>query len=268
MGLGCFGSIAKLILFIINFAIFACGAVLLVIGIVVVVDDEAIDWIVDITGGGDMDEALFQAAVYMVLTIGGLLFVVGFLGCCGACKENSCLLQMYIICVCVILALEITAGILAAVYKSDIDETIERSMYDSVQGAYYKDDTPTQAWDHMQHDWKCCGSYNHTDFEGSYFASNQSFTNQTEVVPGSCCKDAREEDGKIVIEDNLYEVCLFAVKDKDTTDELYYSKGCYQSFTDWVEEYSVMLMASAFALAGIQFIGVLMACCVKGKLND
>ena len=37
------------------------------------------------------DPAIFNA-VYIIIAVGALLFVVGFLGCCGAIKENKCLL--------------------------------------------------------------------------------------------------------------------------------------------------------------------------------
>ena len=37
--------------------------------------------------------AIFHA-VYIIIAVGVLLFLVGFLGCCGAIKENKCLLGM------------------------------------------------------------------------------------------------------------------------------------------------------------------------------
>ena len=50
-----------------------CGAVLLGVGIALVIDDDAIGWISDITGGADMNDTLFEASVYLMITIGNLL---------------------------------------------------------------------------------------------------------------------------------------------------------------------------------------------------
>lgn len=35
---------------------------------------------------------LLFAGVYVILAIGAMLFLLGFLGCCGALRENQCLL--------------------------------------------------------------------------------------------------------------------------------------------------------------------------------
>jgi tetraspanin-18 len=35
---------------------------------------------------------LLFTGVYIILALGGLLFLLGFLGCCGAIRENKCLL--------------------------------------------------------------------------------------------------------------------------------------------------------------------------------
>lgn len=35
---------------------------------------------------------LLFTGVYVILAMGGMLFLLGFLGCCGAIRENKCLL--------------------------------------------------------------------------------------------------------------------------------------------------------------------------------
>lgn len=35
---------------------------------------------------------LLFTGVYIILAMGGMLFLLGFLGCCGAVRENKCLL--------------------------------------------------------------------------------------------------------------------------------------------------------------------------------
>lgn len=61
------------------------GACLLGIGIWVLVDPTGFREIV-------AANPLLITGVYTLLAMGGLLFLLGFLGCCGAVRENKCLL--------------------------------------------------------------------------------------------------------------------------------------------------------------------------------
>lgn len=52
-------------------------------------------WVlVDPTGFREIIAAnpLLFTGVYVILGLGGMLFLLGFLGCCGAIRENKCLL--------------------------------------------------------------------------------------------------------------------------------------------------------------------------------
>lgn len=50
--------------------------------------------VVDPTGFREIVAAnpLLFTGVYIILAMGGMLFLLGFLGCCGAIRENKCLL--------------------------------------------------------------------------------------------------------------------------------------------------------------------------------
>jgi hypothetical protein len=38
------------------------------------------------------DESSYHTGIYIFLAVGALMFIVGFLGCCGAYRESPCML--------------------------------------------------------------------------------------------------------------------------------------------------------------------------------
>ncbi|KAG9330260.1 hypothetical protein JZ751_026022 [Albula glossodonta] len=78
-------SCIKYLMFVFNFFIFLGGSFLLGVGIWVLVDPTGFREIVA------ANPLLFTGA-YIILAMGGMLFLLGFLGCCGAIRENKCLL--------------------------------------------------------------------------------------------------------------------------------------------------------------------------------
>ena len=40
------------------------------------------------------DEPSYYSGVYLLLIVGSLMFIVGFLGCCGVIKESQCMLVL------------------------------------------------------------------------------------------------------------------------------------------------------------------------------
>ena len=70
---------------ILNFQV--CGAVVLAAGIWITVVDE-FDYyfsIVDFNNGNHY----YDVALWILIVIGGIMFLVGFFGCCGACTEST-----------------------------------------------------------------------------------------------------------------------------------------------------------------------------------
>lgn len=44
------------------------------------------------------DESSYYIGIYLFLAVGLLMFIVGFLGCCGAIKESQCMLVLVSLC--------------------------------------------------------------------------------------------------------------------------------------------------------------------------
>ena len=68
------------------------GACLLAIGLWIRLDDNIWER-VEFFDEADQ-EPLFEYGAYFLMAIGAFILIFGFLGCCGAIKENSCMLGM------------------------------------------------------------------------------------------------------------------------------------------------------------------------------
>ncbi len=69
-----------------------CGAAILGVGIWAKVDGDIGEYITIVNF--DDSNPYFSQAVWILIAIGAFIFLVGFLGCCGACYESSCMLAL------------------------------------------------------------------------------------------------------------------------------------------------------------------------------
>ena len=66
------------------------GCALIAVGIWIIVDPSIVkilDFVIEVS-----QDSLIKYAAYVLIAIGGFVFIVGFLGCCGAIKESKCML--------------------------------------------------------------------------------------------------------------------------------------------------------------------------------
>ncbi|XP_065808617.1 tetraspanin-18B isoform X3 [Labrus bergylta] len=138
----CLGCM-KYLMFIFNFFIFLGGSFLLGVGVWVLVDPMGFREIV-------AANPLLFTGVYVILAMGGMLFLLGFLGCCGAIRENKCLLLFFFMLILFIFLAELAAAVLAFLFREHFD---------------------------------CCGVVGPEDFEESLFR----LLNPAQLVPEACC---------------------------------------------------------------------------------
>jgi len=139
-------------MFFFNLLIFLGGAVLFGTGIWIIADSSSFADIVS------TDPMIF-GAVYLLIVVGGVIFVTGFLGCCGAMKESKCLLNTFFLVVLILFLVELAAIILAFVNNSKLDEVVLNSMEQ-----YSHNDIIKNGWDTLQSGMNCCGYNNAADW--------------------------------------------------------------------------------------------------------
>ncbi|KAG8547102.1 hypothetical protein GDO81_029085 [Engystomops pustulosus] len=106
-------SCVKYLMFIFNFFIFLGGSFLLGLGLWVIIDPTGFREIIA------ANPLMFMGA-YLLLAMGAMLFLLGFLGCCGAIRENKCLLLFFFMFILVIFLAELSAAILAFLFRENL----------------------------------------------------------------------------------------------------------------------------------------------------
>jgi len=258
----------KFLMIGVNVIFWAVGGALLGIGIWLAVDPEAFDSM-DASG---MDDAMWAAVVYTMIGVGAGVFLIGFLGCCGAWKKKSIMLKLYIGLVSVVMIAEVVIIILTAIFWTSIDDTVKNDMRTDVQTKYIgpndddNDDGITQSWNKMQHKWKCCGSYNFTDYRNSTYAAEH----PTEPVPWTCCVFKSDSDydnrDSVLNEAQCYAEARNTVEyPRDDPYEFLNARGCYNELSSFFDQNAAIIIGVTCGVIGLQILGIIFACCI---MND
>ncbi|XP_038212639.1 23 kDa integral membrane protein-like [Zerene cesonia] len=157
--MGCGEFLVKYILFFANLFFALAGLALVGLGIAVQLQ---VSEIVDI-----VESANFQIAPITAIVLGSIVFLIAFFGCCGAIKENNCMLVTYSIFMLVLMLAKITLAVLIFVNLDSYVEEIPRWLNE----AFNKD---REVFHGIERTFKCCGP-----------SGAVSYLNIT--LPESCC---------------------------------------------------------------------------------
>ncbi|KAJ8385243.1 hypothetical protein AAFF_G00191200 [Aldrovandia affinis] len=164
--------------------------------------------------------------VWLFLVVGGVMFILGFAGCIGALRENTFLLKFFSVFLGIIFFLELTAGVLAFVFKDWIKDQLNFFINNNIRA--YRDDIDLQNLiDFTQEYWECCGAFGADDWNlNIYFNCTDANPSREKCgVPFSCCT-------KDPAEDVINTQCGYDVRAKaDVEQKTYiYVKGCVPQF--------------------------------------
>lgn len=150
MGLGGCYTCIKYLMFAFNFLFWLLGCAILGVGIWVRVDPTFENYV-------DKDFNLLYIGAYILIGVGVIMMIIGFIGCCGAIRESQCLLASFFICLFVIFAVLLGAGIYAILAKESLDKFVTDMLDNGVKN-YHDSSTSQVLMDNVQEDFKCCGS--------------------------------------------------------------------------------------------------------------
>jgi hypothetical protein len=79
------------------------------------------------------DQSNFYAGVYILLIAGILMFIVSFLGCCGAFKESQYVLVSFFSCMLIVIVAQVTAGAWLYLNSDRLEELVKSSIHTSIK---------------------------------------------------------------------------------------------------------------------------------------
>ncbi|CAM9792426.1 unnamed protein product [Lampetra fluviatilis] len=176
--MGCY-KFLRVMMFIFNFIVFLGGGLLLGAGVWIKVDGSSFTRIL----GPDL-AVHFVNVGYFCIAAGGLLILLGFLGCAAAWKESKCMLMTFFIIVLIIFIAEVAAGISALLYGSLVASLLQGQAVKSIKEDYGQPGAKqviTDTWNAIMQQFQCCGFTNYTDFDGSKFSPGYN------SYPTQCC---------------------------------------------------------------------------------
>ncbi|RVE71741.1 hypothetical protein OJAV_G00055100 [Oryzias javanicus] len=270
----------KYLLFLFNFFFWLAGGTVLAVGVWTLMEKS--DYI------SLLNSNLYSASAYTLIAAGVVVIVSGMIGCCATLKEMRSLLIVYLVLLLCIFLLEIIAGVMAYInysryllcmpfsacfsfllflhsshppffpplllqcfpFCNQLDEELRENLKGTMQQKYKQpgEESITQAVDRLQQEFKCCGSFNFSDWRESAWIQAE----KEQLVPDSCCKTPTEFCGRRDHPSNIYKV----------------EGGCIKKLEDFILNQLYILGAVGVGIAFLQLVGMMFTCCLYRSLKE
>jgi len=257
----------KYTMFFFNFLFWLSGLLLLGIGVYAALDKWS-------SGEAFKLQTIFDVMFnigFLLMIIGGIVFLVSFAGCIGALRENMCLLRFYSLCLLIFFLAEMTLLALSFIYPNKLTEFLETELSEKLIQSYRDDLDFQNLIDLVQQDFECCGisSEGYRDWsKNEYFNCTDRKEDNPSVercgVPYSCCH--AQPDGSLV---NL--MCGFEVQAlKDTADVLMKIniRGCIPTIQTLIENNLYTVGGVAIGIALSQLLVIWLSRTLEGQIES
>jgi len=227
----CCETLIKYILVLVNLLFLVFGLGLIGVGIYIQVEQNTY---AEFLGE---DNNIGAITPIFLTVVGGVISIIAFFGCLGACFENYCMIYTHAIFLTLIIIIQIAAIVVANSMKGNIEGELEKGMNDGMKN--YNEtgfDKVTEAWDFIQGNLECCGIVNATDWQ-----------NKGKVMPTSC----------------LLPVTKDGVQDKLEN----FSIGCLTKVMNKFNENLTYVGGGGILIIFLQFIAVIFACCIGKSIK-
>ncbi|XP_003223232.1 CD63 antigen [Anolis carolinensis] len=222
----------KFLVFFFNFIFWLCGIALIALGVYVQIElNKTLQTTGSISSSG---------ASIIILSVGVIVFFISFFGCCGAIKENYCMVTTFAVLLTLIFLVEIAAAIAGYVFKDKVRTVIDTEIRAEMN--QYNNSDIAKGLDDVQRTYRCCGASNYSDwFHVKGF--------EPQRVPRSCCKNDTD--------------CT-----RNPTDANVYTEGCVSKIEAWMKKHFIIVAGVALGIAFFELLGIIFACCLMKGIRS
>ncbi|NXM16539.1 TSN8 protein, partial [Ploceus nigricollis] len=173
---------------------------------------------------------IMLAGVNLLIAVGAIIMILGFLGCCGAVKESRCMLMLFFIALLLILILQVAGGVIGAVSKRQVEAVFNLTLSESVHALQsttgeYKE--YQEEFQKLEKKYQCCGLRNGPEDWGENF-------------------DKQKDICQCELEKPSSDLCISYKK------RYIYKKSCGEVIMQQIKDNLVIIMGIAFGLAVVE----------------
>jgi len=183
-----------------------------------------------------IEETPKNVAITLII-VGFFIFLIAFLGCCGAIRENYCMLVTFSAVILAIFLIELIGSGLILAFRNRLTDYTEKGFKAAIDqyNTNGTDTTLDKVLDDIQSHLFCCGAKNYSDWDQNAFVVKNG------TYPKSCCDESKEPLDKC-IPPNVYTI------------------GCVEKIDNEIRGSFGLLGGIGIAVAIIQLIGIVFAC--------
>ncbi|KAK2919667.1 CD81 molecule a [Channa argus] len=203
----------KYMLFFFNFIFWLAGCVILGVALWLRHDPQTSN-LLELEFDGAQAPSTFYISVHILIAVGAVMMVVGFLGCYGAIQESQCLLGTFFACLVILFACEVAAGIWGFMHKDTVSSEMVKyydSVYDKAVGQSLTDREKTKAAATVlkvfHETLNCCGKGHGT----AVFTFIMDTLSITDLCPSSGTTTNCHERINILFSDKIYLIGIAAL---------------------------------------------------------
>ncbi|XP_071483414.1 tetraspanin-15-like [Diadema antillarum] len=198
----------------------------------------------------------------VLIFVGCCMFILTFIGCVGALRENITLLKIFGWTITIVFMLQLIAAIMAIVFKTKAKALVSNSFKGALDN-YYDDPDIHFAIDTIQLKLECCGGFDYKDWEQNlYFACNEKGSCG---VPYSCCISSKTD---MVVNTQ----CGAGIREGNpgpfALDEKIFVRGCTDALLVWFQDHLDIFIGLTLGLCLPQLLGCLLTWLFISKIRE
>jgi tetraspanin-18 len=267
----------RLLIVLFNLAFILVGLALLAIGVYVVKDPKMQQLRPllnpDLTSAYSQSLSYIEIFAIAIIVIGGVLLVIGFLGCCGAIKGFRFLHVLYAIIIGAIIIAEIAIVVAFIAYQNQFRSQLVTKLRQSITTYYVgipiNNSTTVNpvslSWDFAQFNLQCCGAISNNDFaSAANWDRTDPYTPGVNLtVPFTCCPVAGAAQSWTDLPANFSSAQLCAATGTGS-----YSQGCYDRLLVIITTYKNNFIIGVIVVGVVELLAFIFAIVLYCRKQD